>query len=102
MNEIHNRCNVNKLDDRRSVHLLIFVYGRAQNEKFISIVPRELKRLTTQMFVEHRSNKKSFERSILYQGVLLWYFISRGSIVERPRTKYPKREKFRKTKKNAF
>ena len=34
VNDMHNTCNINKLDHRRSAHLLNFVYKRAQDEKY--------------------------------------------------------------------
>ena len=72
VNFLHNTCNVNKLDDRRSTHLLNFVYNRAQKEEYCQTGPRALRRYNAPILKEVKSNNKNFERSILYQGALHW------------------------------
>ena len=72
MNMLHNTCKVNKLDDRRTTHLLNFVYKRAQGNKYCKVGTRTLRRFDTPILREIRSNNKSFKRSILFQGVLHW------------------------------
>ena len=44
VNILHNTCNVNKLDDRRRTHLLNFVYKRAQNDEYLHVGARALRR----------------------------------------------------------
>ena len=72
VNMLHNTCNVNKLDDRRTTHLLNFVYSRAQGEEHTNVGARVLRRYDAPILNEIRSNNKNFERSILYQGAIHW------------------------------
>ena len=44
VNILHNTCNVNKLDDHRRTHLLNFVYKRAQNNEYLHVGARALRR----------------------------------------------------------
>ena len=72
VNILHNTCNVNKLDDCRRTHLLNFVYKRAQNDEYLHVGARALRRYEAPILREIKSNNKNFERSILYQGALHW------------------------------
>ena len=72
VNEMHNTCNINKLEQRRKSHLLNFVYKRAQNERYVQHGNRELRRFDAPILKEIRSNNNSFERSVLFQGTNLW------------------------------
>ena len=72
VNEIHNMCNINKLDHRRQTHLLIFSYHRAQNVKYLKEDYRNLRRYDGPILNELKSNNKSFERSLLFQCALNW------------------------------
>ena len=70
VNMLHNACNINTLNDRRSTHLLNFVYNRAQDEEYTKRGGRELRRYDAPILNEIKSNNKTFERSILFQGAL--------------------------------
>ena len=72
VNQLHNTCNINKLEYRRRAHLLNFVYKRAQSFEYVNEGRRELRRFDAPVLMETRANNKSFERSILYQGAKLW------------------------------
>ena len=72
VNDMHNTCSINKLDHRRSAHLLNFVYKRAQDEKYRQEKGRDLRRYNAPILQEIKANNKYFERSILYQGAKLW------------------------------
>ena len=72
MNALHNTCNINKLDHRRHVHLLNFAYYRAQDGQFLKEGNRELRRYDAPILKESKSNNKSFERSINFQGAMKW------------------------------
>ena len=69
---MHVTCNINKLNDRRQVHLLNFVYKRAHEAEYVQGGNRGLRRFDAPVLKETRSNNKSFERSILFQGALAW------------------------------
>ena len=64
----HNICNLNKLEHRRTAHLLNFVYHRSNDERYTQIGPRNLRRYNAAVLRETKANNKSFERSILYYG----------------------------------
>ena len=72
VNEMHNTCNISKLEQRRESHLLNFVYKRAHDERYVQHGNRELRRFDAPILKEFRSNNKSFERSVLFQGTNLW------------------------------
>ena len=72
VNDMHNTCNINKLLHRREVHLLNFVYIQAQNDNYVQTGNRDLQLFDAPGIREFKSNNKSFERSILYQGALIW------------------------------
>ena len=72
VNDLHNTCNVSKLTHRREVHLLNFVYKRAHSREYTDGGNRNLRRYDAPILKEIKSNNKSFERSILYQGALVW------------------------------
>ena len=72
VNELHNTCNVNKLGDRRHVHLLNFSFQRAKNVNFLKEGNRELRRYDAPIMKELKSNNKSFERSLMYQCAKNW------------------------------
>ena len=93
VNMLHNTCYVNKLDDRRVTHLLNFVYKRAQQNEYCQIGGRALRRYNTPVLKEIKSNNKSFERSILYQGALHWNSLeveARGKVTSFAFKKYQK------------
>ena len=75
--KMHNRCNINKQDHRRSTHLLDFVYKRSRDEQYIQEGGRELGRYAAPILTEIKSNIQSFERSV-----------SRGQGMECTRTKH--------------
>ena len=52
VNEMHNTCNINKLLHRREVHLLNFVYKRAQNDKYRHTGNRDLRRFDAPVLKE--------------------------------------------------
>ena len=72
VNEMHNRCNINKLEHRRSAHLLNFVYNRTKDPGYISLGGRELRRYDAPVLNELKSNNKNFERSVVFQGAKTW------------------------------
>ena len=72
VNDLHNTCNINKLEQRRDAHLLNFVYKRAHDEAYTQIGNRELRRFEAPVLKEVRSNNKSFEKSVLFQGAVIW------------------------------
>ena len=72
VDDMHNRCNINKLEHRKEAHLLNFVYKRSRDEKYIQTGARELRRYNAPISREIKSNNKSFERSIIFQGATLW------------------------------
>ena len=72
VNDMHNQCNINKLEDRRSTHLLNFVYTRSKDPDYINLGGRELRKYDAPILTEIKSNNKSFERSVLYQGAKAW------------------------------
>ena len=72
VNDMHNRCNINKLEHRRSTHLLNFVYIRTKDPNYINLGGRDLRRYDAPVLNEIKSNNKSFERSVLFQGAKGW------------------------------
>ena len=72
VNDMHNTCNINKLSHRREVHLLNFVYKRAQDERYLQAGNRELRRYEAPILKEFISNNNSFEKSVLLQGAIAW------------------------------
>ena len=62
MNDMHSRCNINKLDDRRTSHLLNFVNSRSRYEEYAQKSVRNLRRYNTPLLTEIRSNHTSFEK----------------------------------------
>ena len=72
VNELHNMCNINKLDHRRHVHLLNFSYHRAQDVNYLKEGNRDLRRYDGPILREIKSNNKSFERSLIFQCALNW------------------------------
>ena len=69
---MHNTCNINKLWQRREVHLLNFVYKRAHDCNYVQEGNRDLRQFDAPILKEIKSNNRSFEKSVLYQGALLW------------------------------
>ena len=72
VNDLHNTCNVNKLVHRREAHLLNFVYKRAHDPEYTQGGNRNLRRFEAPILKELKSNNKNFERSIIFQGSLVW------------------------------
>ena len=72
VNDMHNTCNINKLSHRREVHLLNFVYKKAQDERYLQAGNRELRRYEAPILKEFISNNNSFEKSVLFQGAIAW------------------------------
>ena len=66
VNELHNTCNINKLRQRTDTHLLNFMYKRAHMTEYTQ--DGNLQRFDTPVITEIKSNNKSFERSVLFQG----------------------------------
>ena len=72
VDDMHNTCNINKLIQRREVHLLNFVYNRAHKVSYVQEGNRDLRRFDAPILKEIRSNNRSFEKSVLYQGAVTW------------------------------
>ena len=72
VNDLHNTCNINKLDHRRQVHILNFSYYRAQDDQFLNEGNRVLRRFDAPILKEIKSNNKSFERSLIFQCAKNW------------------------------
>ena len=70
--DLHNTCNINKLNHRRQVHLLNFSYHRAQDAQFLKEGNGELRRYDAPIMKETKSNNNSFERSLKFQCAKNW------------------------------
>ena len=60
------------MEHPKEAHLLNFVYKRSRDEKYTQTGARELRRYNAPILSEIKSNNKSFERSIIFQGAKLW------------------------------
>ena len=96
---MHNTCNINKLEQRREAHLLNFVYKRAHDDQYVRGGNRELRRYDAPILKEIKSNNKSFEMSILFQGAIAW---NRQPVNERSTATHKLFKKMQKRKLNTF
>ena len=82
--------NVNKLVHRREAHLLNFVYERAHDPEYTQGGNRNLRRFEAPILKELKSNNNNFERSIIFQGSLVW---NRQPVKDRNTAIFKKRQK---------
>ena len=99
VNDMHNTCSINKLNERRETHLLNFVYRRAQDVNHIQEGNRELRRFDAPVLKEVKSNNKSFERSVLFRGAIAW---NKQSVEDRNTANHKAFKKRQKTKLNTI
>ena len=95
VNDMHNMCNINKLDHRREVHLLNFVYRRAHDDRYLQVGNRNLRRYNAPILKEIKSNNKSFDKSVLYQGAVAW---NRQTVEERNTATHARFKRLQKRK----
>ena len=63
---LHIESKIKKLEHRRKVHLLNFVYHRSRIEEYTQKPNRELCRYDAPILLEILSNNDTFRRNILY------------------------------------
>ena len=69
---LHQESRIPKLDNRRYVHLLNFMYTCAQNIHYVNPPAVLLRRYDAPILFVNFPNNESFRRSILYQGAMVW------------------------------
>ena len=60
------------MNNKREAHLFSFVYIRAHDVHYTQGGNRELRRYDAPILRDIKSNNKSFEMSILFQGAITW------------------------------
>ena len=68
---LHQESRIPKLDNRRYVHLLNFMYTCAQNIHYVNPLAVLLRRYDAPILFVNFPNNESFRRSILYQGAMV-------------------------------
>ena len=66
VNDLHNKCNIDKLRQGREVHLLNFVYKSAHSLDYLQNRNRNIRRFDAPIMREIKSNNRSFEKSVLF------------------------------------
>ena len=99
VNDLHNTCNISKLNHRREAHLLNFVYKRAHGAGYNQGANRNLRRFNAPILKEVRSNNSSFEKSVLYQGATIW---NRQPVEDRNIANHKLFKKMQKRKLNTY
>ena len=69
---LHQESKIPRLENRRHVHLLNFIYPRSRNHSYTNILNIPLRRYDAPILYEPIPNNESFRRSILYQGAIVW------------------------------
>ena len=69
---LHQESKIPKLENRRHVYLLNFIYPRSRNHSCTNILNITLRRYDALILYEPFPNNESFRRSILYQGAIVW------------------------------
>ena len=72
INLLHSESKIPLLINRRTTHVLNFIYPRSKMDKYLKIENRPLRMYAAPVMIEIQSNNASFERRLLYQGACKW------------------------------
>ena len=72
VNQLHRDGNTNMLVDRRKAIFCNFMYKRKSNNILLQERPRQLRGYEAEVFIEHYSNRKTFEHTVKFQGAKIW------------------------------
>ena len=72
VDEMHERANLNKLEDRRNQHLLSLMYDRAHIDEYIDQTPRITRRGDATLLKTPKPQTRKLELAPVYKGSVMW------------------------------
>ena len=69
---IHQRCNINLLQERRILHLNLFMYKQRHNVNIVNTRNVRTRAHDALIFKTERPQNVKYERNILYKDALSW------------------------------
>ena len=69
---LHQLCNINKLKDRRVMHLFLFMYKQKGNICIVNTRNVRTRAHDALLFITKKPNNEKYKRNVLYKGALLW------------------------------
>ena len=67
---LHQLCNINKLKDRRVMHLFLFMYKQKGNISIVNTRNVRTRAHDAPLFTMKKPNNAEYERNVLYKGAL--------------------------------
>ena len=95
-NMLHRNCNISKLQDRRLLHLNLFMYKQKLNVNIVNNRNIRTRAHDALLFTTVKPNNEKYKRNVFYKGALLWNNLP---VVER---NIPTYEKFKTVQKQKL
>ena len=69
---LHETCNIAKVDLRRKMHLLLFMYKQKTNVNIINSRVINTQLHNALLFTNEKPNSEKYKNNVLYKGSILW------------------------------
>ena len=69
---LHEVCEIARLDLRRKMHLLLFMFKQMANASIINSRVINTRLHDALVFTNEKPNSKKYENNVLYKGSILW------------------------------
>ena len=69
---LHQLCNINKLKDRRHLHLSLYMYKQQDNLDIVNTRDVRTRAHDALLFITVKPNNEKYKRNVYYKGALTW------------------------------
>ena len=69
---LHESCNIAKLDLRRKMHLLLYMYKQKTNVSIVNSRVINTRAHDALLFIMEKTNSEKYKNNVLYKGPILW------------------------------
>ena len=69
---LHQLCNINKLNDRRNMHLNLFMFKQKSNLNIVNTRKVYTRAHDVILFKTIKPNNEKYKRNVYYNGAILW------------------------------
>ena len=69
---LHQLCNINKLNDRRNLHLNLYMFKQKENVNIVNTRNVRTRAHDAILYTTIKPNNEKYKRNVFYKGALSW------------------------------